>query len=117
MAGLGALAPDVKDTRGPIMLIMSPMLVAYMLNMIIIDEPNGSLALIASLFPLTSPVSMMARLMTTTVPFWQAAGAAALQLLAAVWIIRAVARLFRAQILLSGQPLQTGTFLRALLAR
>jgi ABC-2 type transport system permease protein len=117
MAGLGALAPDVKDTRGPIMLIMSPMVVAYLLNMIIIDEPNGSLALIASLFPLTSPVSMMARLTTTTVPFWQAAGAAALQLLAAVWIIRTVARLFRAQILLSGQPLQTGTFLRGLLAR
>jgi ABC-2 type transport system permease protein len=117
MAGLGALAPDVKDTRGPIMLIMSPMLVAYMLNMIIIDEPNGAIALIASLFPLTSPVSMMARLTTTNVPFWQAASAAALQFLAAAWIIRVVARLFRAQTLLSGQTVRAGTFLRALLAR
>lgn len=114
MAGLGALAPDVKDTRGPIMLIMAPMIVAYLLNMIIVDEPNGSVALIASLFPLTSPVSMIARMTMMVVPSWQAASAAALQFLAAVWIINVVARLFRAQTLLSGKPLHTRTFLAAL---
>jgi ABC-2 type transport system permease protein len=74
-------------------------------------------ALIASLFPLTSPVSMITRMTTMVVPFWQAASAAALQFLAAAWIIRVVARFFRAQILLSGQTLQGGTFLRALLAK
>jgi ABC-2 type transport system permease protein len=114
MAGLGALAPDVKDTRGPTFLILSPMVVAYLLNMIIIDEPNGSVALIASLFPLTSPVSMMARMTTTVVPIWQAAAAAGLQFLAAALIIRMVARLFRAQTLLSGQAFRMDTFLRSL---
>jgi ABC-2 type transport system permease protein len=117
MAGLGALAPDVRDTRGPTMMILSPMVIAYLLNLIIVDEPNGTVALIASLFPLTSPVSMMARMTATSVPFWQTAVAAALQILAAAWIIRVVARLFRAQTLLSGQPLLLGTYLRALRAR
>ena len=66
MAGLGALAPDLKETRGATLVIMSPMIVAYMLNMIILDAPNELLALVASLFPFTSPVSMIARMTTTT---------------------------------------------------
>jgi ABC-2 type transport system permease protein len=117
LAGLGALAPDLKETRGATLVIMSPMVVAYMLNMIILDAPNEPLALVASLFPFTSPVSMIARMTTTDVPTWQAAAAGGLQFLAAAWIVRMVARLFRAQTLLSGQAVSAGRFLRALAAR
>jgi ABC-2 type transport system permease protein len=72
------------------------------------------LALVLSLFPLTSPVGMIARMTQTTVPLWQAVLAAALQLLTATLIVRMVARLFRAQMLLSGQPISMKRLLVAL---
>jgi ABC-2 type transport system permease protein len=117
MAGLGALAPDVKDTRSTSLLLMAPMILAYMFNIIVIEVPNGILAIFLSLFPLTSPVSMISRMTATDVPTWQLVLAAALQLLTALLIVRLVARLFRAQILLSGQAPSPGRYLKVLLGR
>jgi ABC-2 type transport system permease protein len=117
MAGLGALAPDVKDTSGPIMIVLSPLILVYMFLVIIVARPESGLPVALSLFPLTSPVAMMARMTATEVPLWQPLLAAALQLATAIVIVRAVARLFRAQILLSGQPFSLKTYGRVLLGR
>jgi ABC-2 type transport system permease protein len=57
-----------------------------------------------SLFPLTAPVAMMTRLAASNVPLWQILLSAALLAITAVLIIRAVAGMFKAQTLLSGQP-------------
>ncbi len=117
MAGLGALAPDVKDTRSTSVMLMAPMILAYMFNIIVVEVPNGAIAVILSLFPLTSPVSMISRMTVLDVPAWQLILAAALQLLAALAIVRLVARLFRAQILLSGAAPTPGRYLKVLLGR
>ena len=117
MAGLGALAPDVKDARSGSILVLSPFILAYMFMVVIIDAPGSPLALTLSLFPLTSPVIMITRMTVMDVPTWQAALAAVIQLLGAVVIIRLVAQLFRAQTLLSGQPFETKRFFGALLGR
>jgi ABC-2 type transport system permease protein len=117
LAGVGALAPDVKDTRGASFVMMSPLMAVYMFLIVIFESPNGILSLVMSLFPLTSPVGIIARMTVVEVPLWQSALAAALQLLTAVVIVRVVARLFRAQHLLSGQPLSTGRFFAAFLER
>ena len=114
MAGLGALAPDVKDASGASFIVLMPLIIVYVLLTAILSAPDGSLALVLSLFPLTSPVGMIARMTQTTVPLWQALLAAALQLLTAILIVRLVARLFRAQTLLSGQPFSARRYFRAL---
>lgn len=117
MAGLGALAPDVRETRGPSFLIMSPIIIGYMLMFVIFDAPNSAPALALSLFPLTAPVSMISRMTVTAVPLWQLVLSAALQLATALFILRAVARMFRAQALLSGQPVGTKQYVNALFGR
>lgn len=117
MAGLGALAPDIKDVRGASLIILSPLIVVYMFAVGIFVAPDGPLALVMSLFPLTSPVGMIARMTQVTVPLWQLVLAAVLQALAAILIVRTVARLFRAQHLLSGQPFSVKRFFGALLGR
>jgi ABC-2 type transport system permease protein len=117
MAGVGALAPDLKDARTVTFIIMVPLIVVYMFLMAIVLAPDGPFAVVVSLFPLTSPVAMIARMTRTTVPLWQAALAAVLQLLAAILIVRLAARLFRAQYLLSGQGFSVMGFYRALLGR
>lgn len=117
MAGVGALAPDVKDSRSVSFVVMAPLIVVYMFLTVIVISPDGPFALFMSFFPLTSPVAMVARMTQTQVPLWQAVLAAVLQLLAAVAIVRMAARLFRAQYLLSGQAFSVGGFYRAMLGR
>jgi ABC-2 type transport system permease protein len=117
MAGLGALAPDLKDTRGASLVIMTPLILVYLLAPVIADHPEGPLALALSTFPLTAPVGMIARMAEVTVPLWQAALAAILQLLAAGLIVRATARLFHAQHLLSGEPFSVRRYMQVMLGQ
>jgi ABC-2 type transport system permease protein len=117
MAGLGALAPDVKDTRGASFVVLAPLIVAYMLMMFVTATPEGPIAVGLSLFPLTSPVSMIGRMAVSEVPIWQSLLAVALQMAMAILIVKLVIRLFRAQTLLSGQSFETKRFFGALLGR
>lgn len=117
MAGLGALVRDIKDSRGATFVILIPLVAVYMFLVVIVERPDSPIAIALSLFPLTAPVGMIARMVATAVPLWQAVLAAALQLLTSVLIVRAVARLFRAQTLLSGQPFSLAAYSRALLGR
>ncbi|MCO5184342.1 MAG: ABC transporter permease [Anaerolineae bacterium] len=117
MAGLGALAPDAKETRGASFMIMLPIIGAYMFMFLIFEVPNGVIAVALSLFPLTAPVAMISRMTVTDVPLWQLVLSATLQAATAIFILRAVARMFRAQALLSGQPVKAKQYLIALFGR
>lgn len=117
LAGLGALVPDLKDSRSASMVIMAPMIVAYLFITPVLADPDGPLALVTSLFPLTAPISMIARMSVAEVPLWQAILSAALQLLTAIGILYLIARLFRAQTLLSGQPFSMARYFQAVAGR
>ena len=117
MAGLGALAPNLKEASQAVLMVLWPLILPLFAIAILIEEPNGALAVILSLFPLTAPTTMMLRLAATTVPLWQPLLAAALMLGSAVLIVRAVAGIFRAQHMLSGQPFSPKRFLTVLLGR
>lgn len=117
MAGLGALVPDVKDARSASMLLLSPLIAVYIFMIVILTHPDGPFALVMSLFPLTAPVGMIARMTVSDVPVWQAVLSAGLQVLTALFILRLVARLFRAQMLLSGQPFTMRRYFGLILAR
>jgi ABC-2 type transport system permease protein len=117
MAGLGALAPDVKDTRSASFVVLAPLIVAYMMMFLVTTDPEGPIAITLSLFPLTSPVSMIGRMSSSDVPIWQSLLAVFLQAAMAVLIVRLVIRLFRAQSLLSGQPFDTKRFVGTLIGR
>ncbi|NIN63315.1 MAG: DUF3995 domain-containing protein, partial [Anaerolineae bacterium] len=70
-----------------------------------------------SLFPLTSPIAMIMRLTIGGVPLWQPLLAAGLLVLTAILVVRAVAGMFHAQNLLSGQSFSARRFASALLGR
>lgn len=116
MAGAGALVPSVKEISSASFLMMLPLLVGYFVAITPFGQqsPHGPLSTILSLFPLTTPVSMIMRVTIGGVPTWQLILAGILMIIAAFIIVRSVARLFRAQILLSGQPFSPRRFIRAL---
>jgi ABC-2 type transport system permease protein len=93
------------------------MIVPLFFMSILVEDPNGTLAVILSLVPWTAPVTMMLRLASGGVPLWQLLASSALLAGTAYIILRSVARLFRAQTLLSGQPFNAKVYFNALLGR
>lgn len=114
MAGIGALVPNMREASQLTTIVIMPMIVPLIFISPLMTTPNSPLSVFLSLFPLTSPVSMMTRLSATTVPFWQIGLAIVLLAAAVVLLVRASAGLFRAQNLLSGSSVSAKSFLRAL---
>jgi ABC-2 type transport system permease protein len=72
-----------------------------MLNSVLIESPNSGLTTFLSLFPLTSPVTMIARLAAGNVPIEQLLLGVVILAVTAYGIIVYSARFFRADTLLS----------------
>lgn len=117
MAGIGALAPNLREAAQAAFVVNTPLLLALILIGLFIEDPDGPLSIAFSLFPLTAPVVMMTRLAATAVPLWQILLAQALLVLTIFGIIRLTTRLFQAQTLLSGQPFKLWRFFKVLLGR
>jgi len=117
MAGAGALVPKLKEATQATWVVMAPIFVGYILMLFLFDDPHGALVTGLSLFPLTSPVAMIMRLTVGGVPLWQPLLAAGLLVLTAILVVRAVAGMFQAQHLLSGQSFSARRFASALLGR
>lgn len=119
MAGVGALAPKLKEASQVTFVVLSPLFAGYVVSVAATaaGAAHAALPTALSLFPLTAPVVMMMRLTTTGVPLWQLLLSAVLMLATAYLILRAVAAMFRAQNLLSGQSFSLSRFFGALLGR
>jgi len=117
LGAVGALVPNLRETSQATMVVILPMMIPLMFVSVLVQQPNGFLAIALSLFPLTSPVTMMLRLSITAVPPWQLGLSVILLLLTAVLILRVVAGMFRAQTMLSGQPMSIRNIYRLIVGR
>lgn len=116
LAAVGATVTNVREGSQLTALLVIPCIIPLWFLGAIIERPDGLLATVLSLFPLTAPITMMIRVPLTAIAPWQiAASVAALAASAglALWL---AARLFRAGALLSGQRLSPRAVLRALRA-
>jgi len=101
----GALTQDTRQASriNSILsgLVQAPMLVI----LIVLSDRDGWLATAFSLFPLTSPLVMTVRILTSPVPVWQILLAFGLLIGWAALMLRIAARLFQARLLLTETPL------------
>lgn len=105
MAAIGALAPTAREGNQFTFMVLLPLMIPMWVTTAFAQEPNGSLVTFLSLFPLTSPTSMITRMASTTVPAWQAAaGLLALAVTTYLFVLLS-SRLFRADTLLSNAAL------------
>jgi len=111
---LGALVPNLREATQATIIVIFPLIIPIFLLSVLIQEPNSQLAILLSLFPLTAPVAMMTRLAAGGVPLWQTLLSSILLAITAVLIVRSVARMFRAQTILSGQPFSRKLFFNTL---
>ena len=101
--GLGATMEDMQSaSNSQGMVMMLPMLSFLFLGPVI-SNPDGSIAVFASLFPFTSPAIMMMRSGLTTVPLWQNLVAGALLVVTALLMSVMAAKIFRIGMLMYGK--------------
>jgi ABC-2 type transport system permease protein len=105
MGALGALAPTAREGNQFSFAVLLPLIIPIWLNGFLVHAPNGAMAVILSLFPLTSPPAMIARLAATDVPFWQPAIGIVGLAITTYLVILLSARFFRADTLLSSASL------------
>ena len=105
LGALGALAPNMREGSQFTFVFLIPLLTPVWLNYVFTEQPDGPLATILSLFPLTAPTAMVARLAAGGVPFWQAALSLVGLAVTAYFFIHLAARFFRADTLLSSGSL------------
>ena len=118
LAGLGALTgPNVPGSSTADFVIIWPMMIPIFFLSIIIPDANGLAAVALSLFPPTAPIAMITRLAVGGVPWWQPVLSALLLAVTVTLILRAVARAFRTQVLLGGQPVTSRRYRALLLGR
>jgi ABC-2 type transport system permease protein len=117
MGGVGVMVPNLRESSQFTALVVIPLVIPLMFVSVLIEQPDGILAIVFSLFPLTSPVTMMLRLAIVAVPPWQLAISLIALVLTAALIVRAVASLFRAQLLLTGQKMTLRNISRSLLGK
>ena len=115
MAGAGALTPKLSQYTSVYFIVSMPLMISYFFAMVLAMRPHSPLAVGLSIFPLSAPVMMITRLTVGGVPIWQPLVAAGLALIVAILIVRAVARMFHAQVLLSGQPFSASRYLKVLM--
>jgi ABC-2 type transport system permease protein len=97
--------------------VIFPLIIPIFLLSVLINEPNSVLSVVLSMFPFTAPIAMITRLSAGEVPLWQILAAIALLAFTTVLVVRAVARMFQAQTILSGQPFSRKLFINALFGR
>jgi ABC-2 type transport system permease protein len=114
MAGVGALAPDMESSRAWIFVLNVPMMIPLYLWAAITSAPNGALATVLSMVPFSAPVAMLMRMTSSAVPAWQLGLSLGLLVLTGIGMVWLMARLFRAQTLLSGEALSLRRFWGAL---
>lgn len=113
-AGLGIIAGDSQQARQLAGILGLAALAPLWLMGAIVADPNGTPAVALTLFPLTSPTVGLIRMVFGEVPTWQLLagfGGIVISLLFGIW---AVARIFRAAMLLYGQALRPRAIWQAL---
>lgn len=112
MAGVGALAPNLREGNQSTFVLTLPLILTVMTISHLIEKPFSAFTTFMTLFPFTSPVVMLTRLSVGPAPAWQLIASVILLFGTVIIVIRGVSNLFSSQYLLSGQKINLGLFFR-----
>lgn len=104
-AAIGAATSDDGDVQALSLPISLPIIASIIILMPVLNDPDGTLAFWASIFPLSSPIIMPAR-MAFNPPVWQLILSMALLLISFLGTTWIAARIYRVGILLYGKKVR-----------
>ncbi|MEM8770043.1 MAG: ABC transporter permease [Pseudomonadota bacterium] len=100
---IGAVSNSLQDAQtymGPLMLLVFAPLPFLIM---VYENPNGFIASVLTWIPIYTPYAVMLRA-SADPPFWEIAGATALMLVFAIFLMRTMGRIFRNAILNASPP-------------
>jgi ABC-2 type transport system permease protein len=100
-AAIGSAVDNLQDASQFTLPISLPIIASLMFMAVVLENPNSSTSVFLSMFPLTSPILMMARL-TFGVPDWQLFLSIFLLFLSVLLSLWFAGRIYRVGILTSG---------------
>jgi ABC-2 type transport system permease protein len=101
-AAVGSAIDSESDTQQFIMPITLPLVIAYMMSISVMQNPEGNIAFWGSMIPFTSPVVMLVRL-PTGVPLWQLITSLSLLIGGFMFTTWIAGRIYRTGILMYGK--------------
>ena len=102
-AAIGAaMGDDWGEGQSLTMIVVIPVIMAFYVGIAVIEDPNSSLGVFASIFPLFSPVVMPARIVFEP-PLWQILLSVTLLIGTCILFIWISGRIYRAGILMYGK--------------
>lgn len=110
---IGAACTDQKDAQNLMMPVMMPIMIPMLLMSAVVESPSSRLATGLSLFPLSTPMTMLLRVgLHPSAPLWQVALGVVLTLATALGCVWAAGRIFRVGLLMQGKSAGIGQMLR-----
>jgi ABC-2 type transport system permease protein len=102
-AAIGSvISEDQQEAQQLVFPVMMPIILSFVIMTKAVSDPNSSLAVFGSLFPLTSPIVMMGRI-TYDVPAWQLLTSMVLLVLGFLFLTWLTSKIYRTGILLYGK--------------
>jgi len=104
-AAVGSALDHDTDTQQFVLPITIPLIISGSIAFNILDNPNSDLAFWASMFPLSSPIVMTARLafMNLATDWWQVLLSVSILIVTIMVLMRISGRIYRVGILMHGQ--------------
>lgn len=106
-----AVGDDMGESQSLTLPITIPIIIAFYLMILVIQNPNSSIAMWSSLFPLFSPIIMPAR-MAFDPPFWQVLLSMVILFGTAIFFTWISARIYRVGILMYGKKTSFAELIR-----
>lgn len=101
-AAIGTISNNMREGPQLATIITLPSVVPLWFMTLIVNEPNGQMAVILSLIPLTAPMTMVMRASLITIPLIELVSSMALMVVGIALMLWIAARLFRINNLLAG---------------
>ncbi|MDR0712657.1 MAG: ABC transporter permease [Bacteroidales bacterium] len=101
-AAIGSAVDNDTDSQQFMMPVSLPLIVAFMVMLNVMQNPDSTVAFWFSIIPFTSPVVMMARI-PFGVPYWEIILSVGLLIVTFIGVIRLSAKIYRTAILIYGK--------------
>jgi ABC-2 type transport system permease protein len=102
-AGLGATFSSQQDAQSLTFLVMLPLIIGFAMFPVVLNNPEGPLAVVLSLIPFFTPLLMFLRISAVTPPLWQIVLSVAVMLTSIGVAVVVAARIYRVGILMYGK--------------
>lgn len=102
-AAIGAAVDNQTDSQQFLLPIIMPLILSVYIGFFtVVNDPNGTIAVVFSMIPLTSPIVMLMRL-PFGVPWWQIAISVSLLFVSFFFVVWFAAKIYRVGILMYGK--------------